>query len=180
MITAVLALIVAVNPAAASIALERDWRTDRPVPVAAGSLVAAAVLVVLAAASDPILDGLDVNLGTFRLGAGVAVTVAGLRWLAAGAPAETGEPMTDARLGGFVAFPTLITPSAAVLAVSIGAEEGVLVTAVAIAVAIVLGGLGVYYRRRIPAILTHGAVRFLGAGAVVVGVIVAIDGIRTL
>ena len=180
MIPALLTLLVALNPAAASVALGRDWRTDRPVPVALGSLAAAGVLVALAAAADPILDALDVNLGTYRLGAGVVVAVLGLRWLAVGAPSGTEEPATDLRLGGFVAFPTLLTPAAAVIALSVGAEHGTGVAAVAAAVAVLLGGLGVYYRRRIPALLAQGLVRLLGAGAVVVGVIVAIDGIRTL
>jgi small neutral amino acid transporter SnatA (MarC family) len=179
-IPAVLTLLVALNPAAASVALERDWRTDRPLPVVLGAIGAAVVLVVLAAASEPLLDALDVNLGTYRLGAGVVVVVAGLRWLAVGAPSGTTEPMNDTRLAGFVAFPTLLTPAAAVIAVSVGAEHGTGVAAVATAVAVVLGGLGVYYRRRIPALLTQGLVRLLGAGAIVVGVIVAIDGIRTL
>jgi small neutral amino acid transporter SnatA (MarC family) len=142
--------------------------------------VAGLVLLAVAAAADPLLEVLDVNLGTYRLGAGVVVAVAGLRWLAVGAPSDTAEPATDLRLGGFVAFPILVTPAAAVLAPSIGAEHGASVAAVAVVVAVVLGGLGVYFRRRIPALFAQGLVRLLGAVAVVVGVIVAFDGIRTL
>ena len=180
MITAALALLVAVNPAAASLSLARDWRTDRPMPVLAGTVVAGVVLVALAGLADPILDALDVNLGTFRLGAGVVLTIAGLRWLAVGAPASTQEPLNDARLAGFVFFPTLLTPGAAVVAVSVGAEEGLSVAAAAVAVAVVVGGIGVYFRRRIPELLAQGLVRLFGAGAVVTGIVIAVDGVRTL
>lgn len=180
MITAALALLVAVNPAAASLALARDWRTDRPVPVLAGTVVAGVALVGLAGLADPILDLLDVNLGTFRLGAGVVLTIAGLRWLAVGTPAGTQEPLNDSRLAGFVCFPTLLTPGAAVVAVSVGAEEGLSVAAAAVAAAVLIGGIGVYYRRRVPELLAHGLVRLLGGGAIVMGIAIAVDGVRTL
>lgn len=180
MTLALLGLIATVNPAAASLAMVRDRRTDRPRSVAAGAVAAAVVLTVLGAASDPILDALGINLGTYRLGAGVVIAVAGLRWLVAGAVGPVEEPDVDRRLAGFVAFPVLITPGAAALAVSVGAEQGAVATAVAVAVAVVLGGIGIYLRRSVPHLLALGLVRFLGAVAVVVGVIVSIDGIRTL
>lgn len=180
MITAILTLLVSVNPAAASVSLARDWRTDRPVPVLAGTIAAGAVLVGLAAGADTVLDLLDVNLGTYRLGAGVVLAVIGLRWLATGAPMGTTEPTTDARLGGFVFFPTLLTPGAAVIAVSVGAGEPTSTAAIAAVVAVVVGGLGVYLRRRVPELLAQGLVRLFGAGAVVIGIIVAIEGVRTL
>ena len=122
MIAAIVAFLAACNPAAALVALAHDRRTDRPIPVLAGAAAALAALVVAGAASQPILDVLDVNLGTFRVGAGAVLVVSGLRWLFAGAPRDAIEPDTDLRLAGFVAFPTLLTPAAAVLAVSVGAE----------------------------------------------------------
>lgn len=180
MITALISFIVALNPGAASVSLARDWRTDRPAPVAIGTGLAAAVLVALAGLADPLLDALDVNLGTYRLGAGVVVAAVGLRWLAVGAPMGTTEPMTDARLSGFVFFPTLLTPGAAVLAVSVGAGEGTVTAAIAAIVAAVVGGVAVYLRRRVPELLAQALVRLFGAGGVVVGITIAVDGVRTL
>lgn len=180
MILALFGFIVTVNPAAAALALVRDRRTDRPRSVTAGVVIAAAVLIALAAAADPILDLLDINLGTYRLGAGVVIAVAGLRWLVVGPAPPCEEPDADRRLAGFVAFPVLLTPGAVVLAVSVGAEEGTLVAAVGAVVALALGGLGLYLRRSLPHLLMTGLVRMLGAAATILGVIVAVDGIRTL
>lgn len=180
MTLALLGLLATVNPAAATLALALDRRTDRPRSVFAGAAVAAVALIVLAAAADPLLDALDINLGTYRLGAGVVVTVAGLRWLVLGTPPAAEEPDEDRRLAAFVAFPVLLTPGAAALVLSIGAEHGTLRAAVPVLIAVGLGGLGIYLRRSLPSALTAGLVRLLGAAATIVGVIVAVDGIRTL
>lgn len=180
MTLAILGFLATVNPAAAALALVRDRRTDRPRSVAAGTAIAAALLIALAAAAGPILDLLDIGLGTYRLGAGVVIAVAGLRWLVAGAVPACPEPDEDRRLAGFVAFPVLLTPGAVVLAVSVGAEHGTAVAAIAAVIAVVLGGLGLYLRRSLPHLLMIGLVRLLGAAATVLGVVVAVDGIRTL
>lgn len=180
MILALLGFLSTVNPAGAAVALVRDRRTDRPRSVTAGTLGALLVLVALAAASEPVLDALDVSLGTYRLGAGIVIAMAGVRWLVAGPVAAVPEPEDDRRLAGFVAFPVLLTPGAVVLAVSVGAEHGTASAAWTAAVAVVLGGVGLYVRRSLPHLLMNGLVRLLGAVATVVGVIVAVDGIRTL
>lgn len=180
MLAATIAFIVACNPAAALVALAHDRRTNRPIPVIAGTAAALAGLVVAAGVADPLLDLLDLNLGTYRVGAGAVLVAAGLRWLFLGAPHDAIEPETDMRLAGFVAFPTLLTPGAAALAVSVGAEEGVAVVAGAAAVAVVLGGLGVYLRRQVPVALAAALVRLIAAGTVVVGVGLVVDGLKTL
>jgi small neutral amino acid transporter SnatA (MarC family) len=180
MIAAAIAFFVACNPAAATVALAHDRRTDRPIPVIAGAVAALVALVLAAAASDALLDVLDLNLGTYRVGAGAVLVAAGLRWLVVGAPRDAIEPETDLRLAGFVAFPTLLTPAAAALAVSVGAEEGVAVVAGAAAISIVLGGLGVYLRRQVPTALAVALVRLIAAGTVVVGVDLVVDGLMTL
>jgi small neutral amino acid transporter SnatA (MarC family) len=179
-IAALIAFLVACNPAAALVALAHDRRTDRPLPVVAGAVAALTALVVAAALSDSILDVLDINLGTYRVGAGAVLVVSGLRWLFAGAPRDAIEPETDLRLAGFIAFPTLLTPAAAVLAISVGAEDGTATVAVAAGIAITLGALGVYLRRSVPVALATAGVRLIGAGTIIVGVGLIIDGLRTL
>lgn len=180
MTLALIGFLAAVNPAAAALAIAGNRRADRPAPIAMGALVAAGVLVGLAAVADPLLDALDVNLGTYRLGAGVVMAVAGLRWLVAGTSPSAEEPESDRALAGFVAFPALLTPGAAVFAVSVGAEHGTGTTAVSVSVAIAVGALAVLARRRFAAGVLRWLVRLLGAVLTVVGVIVAVDGIRTL
>lgn len=180
MTLALLGFLATVNPAAAALALHRDRRTDRPRSVVAGVVLAGAVLIALAAAADPLLDLADIDLGTYRLGAGIVITVAGLRWLVAGAVPACEEPDDDRRLAGFVAFPVLLTPGAVVLSVSVGAEHGAVGAAIAAIIAVVLAGLGLYLRRSLPHLLMIGLVRLLGAAATVVGIVVAVDGIRTL
>lgn len=180
MLTAIVAFLLTCNPAAATVALAHDRRTDRPVPILGGSAAAALALAAVGAGADPILDVLEVSLGTFRIGAGVVVAVSGLRWLVAGAPKDAIEPETDLRLAGFVAFPTLLTPAAAVLAVAIGADDGLGAVAVGAGIAIALGGAGIYARRSIPHALALAGVRLVGAGAIVVGAGLLVDGLRTL
>lgn len=180
MTLALIGLLAAVNPAAAAATIARDRRTDRPVPVGIGVAAAVVALAVLAAVSDTVLEALDVNLGTYRLGAGVVLVFAGIRWLVTGTGAPATEPETDLGLAAFVTFPTLVTPGAAALAISIGAEHGVGRVAVGAAVAAVLGGLGVFRRRTLPPAMIAGAVRFLGGVTAVIGVILAVDGVKTL
>ena len=179
-LTAIVAFLLTCNPAAATVALAHDRRTDRPIPVVAGAVAAALTLVLLGVGADSILELLELNLGTFRVGAGAIIIVAGIRWLATGSPKDAIEPETDVRLAGFVFFPTLLTPGAAVLAVSTGAEEGTGVVALAAALAIAVGAAGVYARRSIPHALALGAVRLVGAGSIVVGAGLLVDGLKTL
>ena len=180
MTAALLGLIAAINPAAAVAALATDRRTNRPGAVAAGGAIAAVVLLALAAAGDSILDVLDVNLGTYQLGAGAAVGFAGIRWLVFGPATTAEEPESDRGLTGYVAFPALITPAAAALAISVGAEDGVGEAIAGIVIGVVAGTVGLYYRRSISRNVVTALVRLLGAIAVVIGIALAVNGVRTL
>lgn len=180
MTTTLIAFLVACNPANALSALGFDRRTDRPIPVIAGTVAAIATIAALAVASTPVLEALGLNLGTYRVGAGVVVAAAGLRWLVSGTPKPAEEPATDLRLGGYIFFPTLTTPASVVLAVSAGVERGALETTIAATICILLGAIGVYERRRMPVALAGALVRLLGAGAVVIGIGLVVDGIKTL
>lgn len=180
MTAAIVAFLLAVNPAAAARAFTRDRRPDRPVPITIGWAVAMAVLAALAAASGPMLDALDLSDGTFRLGAGVVVGAVGLRWLVFGAPDGVPEPDTSGALAGFIAFPVLLTPGAAVLAVSVSAGDGFATAAAGAAAGTAVGALTVLLRRRLPQSVLAALVRLLGAGAVVIGIGVAVDGVQTM
>lgn len=180
MTIAIIAFVLAVNPAAAARAFSRDRRPDRPLAISVGWAIAVGVLAVLAAASGPLLDVLDLSEGTFRLGAGVVVGALGLRWLVLGTADPVAEPDTDGALAGFVAFPTLLTPGAAVLAVSVGAGEGAITAVVGAAVGTAAGAITVWLRHRLSQTLLGATVRMIGAGAVLIGLGIGVDGVQTM
>lgn len=180
MTNAIIAFVLAVNPAAAARAFSRDRRPDRPLAISLGWAVAVGVLAVLAATSGPLLDVLDLSEGTFRLGAGVVVGALGLRWLVLGTSDGVAEPDTDRALAGFVAFPTLLTPGAAVLAVSVGAVDGVVSAVVGAAVGTGAGAVTVWLRHRLSQTVLAALVRMIGAGAVLIGIGIGIDGVQTM
>jgi small neutral amino acid transporter SnatA (MarC family) len=180
MIAALIGLLAAMNPAAAAASLAADRRTNRPVPVAIGGALAFVVLVVLAVAAESIMSTLDINLGTFDLGAGVVIAVSGLRSVIAGPPSVAEEPESDRGLAGFVAFPALITPAVAALAVSVGAREGSSTAAVGLALATIVAAGALYRRRDVSRPVTIALVRLFGAVGVIIGVTIALHGIRTL
>jgi small neutral amino acid transporter SnatA (MarC family) len=168
-------------PRAGALVAPALWRTGRAVAVTAAA-VAAAAGIVLAAVHEPILDLLSVSAPTFRIGAGLVITVLGLRSLLL-AP----EPWTEGVAGGRlavlvpIAFPVLITPELAVAAVSFGADEGTATTVGGVVLALGLVAIVGSWRRLAedgprPAWLVPLG-RLLGAGAVVVGVARLVSGI---
>lgn len=177
---AILAFLVAVNPAAAARAFTRDRRPDRPAAVAAGAVVAVAILAALAAGAETLLDVLDLSSGTFRLGAGVVVSVTGLRWLVLDPSEGVTEPDGGRALAGFVAFPTLLTPGAAVLAISVRLSDGPGTAIVGAAVGAGAGAAALLLRRRFPPIVSAALVRAIGAAAVVIGIGIGVDGVQTM
>ncbi len=180
MTSAILAFLVAVNPAASARAFTRDRRPDRPVAIAIGAAIAVAILVALAAASETLLDALDLSAGTFRLGAGVVVAVTGLRWLVLGPSEGVAEPDSGRALSGFVAFPTLLTPGAAVLAVTVRLSDGLGTAVVGASVGAAAGAAALLWRRRVPVVIGAALVRIIGAAAVVIGIGIGVDGVQTM
>lgn len=176
---AIVAAVVAANPFRVGSALpQRDrW------PVATvGGLVALAGLVVAAAVSPPILDGLDVTAPTARIGAGAALIVVGIRAVLARPPGP--EPSLPGRRAGLVplAFPVLLDPGLVLLIAAVSADRGagpaVLVAAVALVVAVAIGGALGGAATGSPWIrIGHGAV---GTVAVAIGVAVTISGVLGL
>lgn len=184
MIFAVLGLVALVNPAAAATALgpadPGAHRRLAPGAVVVGAAVALGVLVALAASAEAVLDTLDINVGTYRLGSGVVAVAVGLRWLVAGPATPALWPSTSGGVAGLVAFPTMLTPGAVTFAVSRGAGDELAETVVAAVLALALGAAAIVGRRVEHDGAWVAGVRLLGAVAVVVGVIDAVDGMKTL
>jgi len=175
----IVAALAALNPARTRLGMPEAGRRVRWLPVVAGTLAGLGAAVGLAAVSGPFLDALEVNPETFRIAAGLVLAVAGLRSIVWPQPAEEPE------LGGWraglwpVAFPRVLSPEVAALALTAGSIEGVGATTAALAVA---GGalviLGFVPRRGV----ADGVLRWAGAVLAVLLVVVAafvmIDGIR--
>jgi small neutral amino acid transporter SnatA (MarC family) len=178
----VAALIAVVNPARAVASVAPALlRTGRLVALT-GSVVAAAIGVVLVLIHEPVLDLLSVSEPTFRLGAGLVIAAMGLRSLLL-APEPWNEGIAGGRLAALipVAFPVLVTPELAVSAVDLGADEGSAIAIVGVLVALALvAALGSWPRlaedRPRPVWLVPLG-RLLGAGAVVFGVARAVSGV---
>jgi len=131
---------------------------------AVAALLGLAAVGAVAGLSEPLLDALDVSLPSARIGVGVVVGVAGVRDMVR-ADAAVWEPVA--------LRPELVLP-----ALVAGADEGVLLTAIAAAVAIALTAVAA---TRPPAAtrrpLTRGAARLLGGVLLVLGVDLVVDGV---
>ena len=173
-----LALLAAVNPMAVAVAL---WPRERRTTMAAAAAVAVAVAVVCAGVSDPILDALDVTLGTFRVAAAVVLGIAGARWLIVGAPGVAGEGPAGGpgRVLIPLLIPVLLTPQLVMVSVSVGADDGVAAVAVGTAVSLALAWLATIVTKRHHVAWTAG-VRMVAALAIVVALILAVDGVKTV
>jgi small neutral amino acid transporter SnatA (MarC family) len=176
-VRSLLALLAAVNPLAVAVAL---WPRERRWTMAAAALIAGAIAVVCAGVSEPILDALDVTLGTFRVAAAVVLGLAGARWLVAGAPVVAGDGPADGpgRIVVPLLIPVLVTPQLVVVSVSVGADEGVAVVAAGAAVSLALACIAAVLPKGRRAAWTAG-LRLVAALAVAVALGLAVDGVRT-
>ena len=178
--SALVFFLAAVNPVRAAAALPGRGRA---VAATVAALVVLAVAITLAAASDLVLDALAVSASTFRIGAGSVMAVGGVVRMVDRLPRP--EPEVDGWRAGLVplAFPVVLSPDLALLAISVGADEGVATVAVAAAVAAaaLVGGAFVprplASRGRTTAI---GVARLLAAVLLVAGVALAVDGVQDL
>lgn len=174
------AYLAAVNPFRARVGLpEGDGLRARPGVLAGGAGIALAGVWALAGWSGPILDALQITPETFRLAAGIVITVAAMVLLARPRPPE--EPEAPGALAALwpVAYPRLLTVEVVALALTTGSYDGVVpsvvAAAVALAVAVALG-----FMRRTP--LTDRVLIGIGRLVVVLLAIVAVflmvEGIR--
>lgn len=173
--TTIVFAVAATNPAYVTMLLKGR---RRPLDLVGGAVAAVGVAAALAGLSDPILDALAVNLGTFELGAAVVVGAIGARQLVGTLPRPF--PPSDTPVVGLVpvAFPAMLRPGLAAVAVSSGAAAGTVAVLAGAAVACGLAAAAVLARARGAAL--GGAARLLGALAVIVAVALGVDGVKTL
>ena len=171
-------MLAAVNPAAVALVL---WPRERAAAVAIAAAVTWGLVLAAAGFSEPLLDLLDVSAATFRIATGVVVGLAGARWLVFGAsPVDVDTaPGTWQRIGVPLLIPALVTPQLAMVAISTGADDGMLVAASTAAPALLLAGIAatVVKRRRVGWLV---AVRFLGALGILGAFALVVDGVKSV
>jgi small neutral amino acid transporter SnatA (MarC family) len=173
-----LAVLAAVNPLAIAMAL---WPRERRVPMAVAAAVAVVIAVVAAAVSGPVLDALDVTLGTFEVAAGVVLGLAGARWLIAGVPSVSGEgpPSGAGRVVLPLLIPVLVTPQLVTMSMAAAADSGVAPVAAGAAAGVALGWLAAVANKRHRAGWGAG-VRLYAAFTMVLAFAVIVDGVKTV
>lgn len=165
---AIVTIVVAWNPFAI-LPAEADDAKQRAI----GWAIGAAVIVLVAAATDPILSLLSVSAPTLQTAAGSVVALFGARWLLGPAP-KPAEP------GGIGLAATVVTlaPPAVIAALAVTAEEGWV--AAMIGVGIALLATIATARSRLPETACHTLRRATGAAAIAVGAALIFAGIRSV
>lgn len=169
-----LAFAAALNPCRTRLGLP-----ERREALVLGSLIALAAGAALATAGSVVLDSLDVSPESFRLAAGLVLTLEGLRALSLPRPAAEPElPGHGAALVP-VAFPLLLQPGVVVLALAAGGDGVAGEATGALAAALVLVGLAAALpiESRAGVLLVAGG-RLVGALEIAVGAALAVDAIR--
>ena len=177
-------LVLALNPARAAFGVPRAGRSPRSVVgvSAAGGAIGALAVCAAAAAGGPLLEALDVSEPSFRIAAGIVAALAGATDL------FRRPPPPEPALAGWravlipVAIPVVARPALLVVALGAGADQGVLVSAgamatgVALLIGLVVGSPTGGSRGR--GLLWAG--RLLAAALVAGGVILTVDGVMAV
>jgi small neutral amino acid transporter SnatA (MarC family) len=177
-VRSLLAVLAAVNPAAVALLL---WPRERGAVAAVAAGIVWGVVLAAAAASGVVLDMLDVSDATFRIAAGVVLGLAGARWLVFGASAvDVDTPVGSwRRVGVPLLIPTLVTPQLAMVAISTGADDGVLAATWTSAIALVPAWLAATMSKRRRLGWVVGS-RFVGALGVAVAFALVVDGVKSV
>ena len=173
------ALLLALNPARAAFGIPRARWPSQVGLAAVGGAIGGLAVCVAAAAGGPLLDGLDVSEPSFRLAAGVVAAVVAV------ADLFRRPPSPEPALAGWraalvpVAIPLVARPALLVMALGAGADQGVLVSAGAMATGTAaLAALAAWCPTEGPAgRALRWAARLLAAGLLACGVILAVDGV---
>ncbi len=172
-----LSYIAALNPARLREALPEERGRSRAVPLVGGAAVVLLAGLALAAASESILDALDITPETWRIAAGTVVALVAIRVLVV--PGRPAEPELTGPWASIVpvAFPLLLTPELVALISVYGATESLGTTVAALAVALAVSVAAGLLRRTRPR-LWIATTRLLASGAVVAGFALIVEGIR--
>ncbi len=170
------AILTAVNPLAVAAEIGPPKRT---VVLAVAAILTWALAFVGAVASRPVLDALDVTPETFRIAAGIVLVIVGVRWVAisAGRVADGGAEGWGQLLVPYL-VPVLVTPHLAMVSISTGADEGVIVVTAAAGVSLALALAAAAVRAR--TVVVDAGVRMVGAIAVAVALALIVDGVRAV
>ena len=168
-----LALVMATNPARV------HGRLPTRDVAAAGALVAAGGYIGLALVAGVTLDAIDVSAPTMRVAAGLVLIIAGGRDVLVGPPAaEPALPGWGAALVP-VALPMMARPHVGVLAVSVGASDGVgpVVVGGVLLVSVVAGLAVLGGDRAVAGRLVGWLAVAAAVGSMALGVALAVDGV---
>jgi len=176
----VIAYLAALNVARTRLgAPEGEGGRARPLVLAGGSLLALGIVAALAGWSGPLLGALQITPETFRIAAGIAAMLAGAYVLVAPRPAAEPAPAGGWAMIWPICFPLLAGPEVMALAVATGSGEGLPPTLAAAGSALAaLFLVGLVPRRPLADRVLLWASRVLGLLLLLVGVWLAVDGIR--
>jgi small neutral amino acid transporter SnatA (MarC family) len=169
-------LLLALNPARAAAAVPRAGLSRGEVLrlAAGGGALGGLGVCVAAALGDPLLDVLGASEPSLRTGAGLVAMLLGITDLFRRPPAP--EPGLPGRLAVLVpiAVPAVARPALLVIALGAGADDGIALTAGAMAVGVALLTLlaGAEQGRGL-----RWAGRLLAAGLIVAGALLTVDGV---
>jgi len=162
-----LILLLALNPVRAAFAVPSAERGAVKLALLGGA-VGALLVVAASALGPPLLDLLDVSDPSFRTGAGIVAVVAGIADLFRRPPAL-----------GPIAVPLVARPALLILALSAGADRGLLpsVLAMAIGIAALVGLVAAEAADGGRARALRWAARLLAAGLIAGGITLVIHGV---
>jgi small neutral amino acid transporter SnatA (MarC family) len=173
-------LVLLLNPARAAFGVPRAGRSAQEVieVAAIGGAIGGLAVCAAAALGDPLLGLLDVSDPSFRTAAGILAGLAGAIDLFRRPPSP--EPALPGRRAALVpvAIPVVARPALLVVALGAGADEGVLVSAAAIAagVALLVGVVAAVPTEGPRGRVLRWASRLLAAALVAGGVLLTVDG----
>ena len=167
------------NPARIASAARGDRRA---VAFAAGALLV--VGTILAWLSGPIIELIGISVPSAVIAAGIAVVVVGTRDAVVAPPVLETSPTPIPTAVFPVFFPTMFTPSLALMTIAGGAERGVWASLAAVFVGLVLAvvaSLAVPHKPvGRPSTLARVVAGLFGLGSVVTGVFVATHGVMSI